>query len=504
MDAKGGSPGEPSPGTPRPSATRQAVGRGRVPRSPRPGPRPPRGCPGRRGNRKCGLSHPPPLASDPGPDPLESRTDWKRTGDLGRVHVEVWGRQRRILRTVRRRYRVFDQQFGERSSDPLVATGPRALARSNLELGRSVRSVLMGAAGEPSGRPHEVWSRTVTLWWRSMADDSMAFLDHAAEVAVTDPIELTVRELIAHWGAKRRGVWVVDRIEEDLAAKGLTTEPLFADAWIDGPVRVVAVSRAEAGGDDSAIQRAEGASPSDLDISLRVGSLPSANTAVVSVPPDATLTLAQSLMLRYDYSQLAVMSGERELRGAISWESIAQAQLRDPRCSLARALIRTEPVELDDDLLSLIPRIVSSGFVFVRASDRRLSGIVTMADLSLEFSSLATPFFLLGEIERRLRRKIDQCFESGELERLRDSTDSNREVAAASDLTFGEYGRLIQSPENWARLGWAVDRNTFNAALDEVRQIRNEVMHFSPDQLEGWQVDSLKNFIRWLRILEPS
>ncbi|MHB1486645.1 MAG: CBS domain-containing protein [Acidimicrobiales bacterium] len=337
-----------------------------------------------------------------------------------------------------------------------------------------------------------------------MPDDSKAFLDHAAQAAVTDPIELTVRGLIAHWDAKRRGVWVIERIEGDLAQKGLTTDPSFADAWIDGPVRVVAISRGAVVGDDSTNERAEVASPSALDISLRVGSLPSANTAVVSVPPDASLTLAQSLMLRYDYSQLAVASGERDLRGAISWESIAQAQLQNPGCSLTRALIWAEPVELDHDLLALIPRIVSSGFVFVRASDRRISGIVTMADLSLEFSSLATPFFLLGEIERRLRRKVDQCFEPVEFEDLRDGTDSTREVVSASELTFGEYGRLIQNPEKWERLGWPVDRKTFSSALDEVREIRNEVMHFSPDQLEGWQVDALKNFIRWLRILEPS
>ncbi|MFN8124665.1 MAG: hypothetical protein U0237_19835 [Thermoleophilia bacterium] len=56
-----------------------------------------------------------------------------------------------------------------------------------------------------------------------------------------------------------------------------------------------------------------------------------------------------------------------------------------------------------DDLIALIPRIISESFVFVLGADETIAGIVTMADLSEQFATLANPFFLLGEIERRLR-----------------------------------------------------------------------------------------------------
>jgi superfamily I DNA and RNA helicase len=77
------------------------------------------------------------------------------------------------------------------------------------------------------------------------------------------------------------------------------------------------------------------------------------------------------------------------------------------------------------------------------------------------------------------------------------------DLVGAHDLTFGEYERLLESPDRWERLGWAIDRQTFCGALREIREIRNDVMHFSPDPLEESQIDSLRVFIKWLRVLDP-
>ena len=337
-----------------------------------------------------------------------------------------------------------------------------------------------------------------------MKEDVTDFLRTASERAGSDPIEITIRELIGHWGAQRRGYSVSDRINSELAEAGLETDPPFQDGWIDGSVKLVPWELPPPASDvHSDSKRSE--SPTDLDTTLRVGSLPSSHGGVTSVPPEASLVVAESVMLRYDFSQLAVMIDpeSRDLRGAASWESIAQAQLRDSQCSLLDALIPSDPVDLDDDLLGLIPRIVASGFVFVRAKDRRISGIVTMADLSLEFSNLATPFFLLGEIERRLRRRINECFDEEELGVAKDQEDQDRQIFSADDLTFGEYGRLLENPDRWTKLGWPVDRKTFTAGLDEIREIRNDIMHFSPDPLAETQLYALKAFIKWLRILDP-
>jgi hypothetical protein len=241
----------------------------------------------------------------------------------------------------------------------------------------------------------------------------------------------------------------------------------------------------------------------DDDITLTVGSIEAASRGVESVPLDDTLKHAQSVMMRYDYSQLAVLSGPRSVRGAISWESIAQERLRNPQAERVRdCLIPPKLVRPGDHLLDVVPDVVDRGFVFVQAPDSSLSGILTMADLSVQFAALANPFVLVGEIERWMRRALDSALTPGELARAVDPDDPDRDIESAANLTLGEMIRVLQFPENWERVGWAAaDRNVFLEALNDVRRIRNETMHFSPDPLSEEDLESLSKFLRWIRHL---
>ena len=63
--------------------------------------------------------------------------------------------------------------------------------------------------------------------------------------------------------------------------------------------------------------------------------------------------------------------------------------------------------------------------------------------------------------------------------------------------------RLFEYPERWDKTGWQVDRKIFIEALNQARELRNDVLHFSPDPLDDDQLDELRRFIRWLRILDP-
>jgi restriction system protein len=331
------------------------------------------------------------------------------------------------------------------------------------------------------------------------------FLEKASAQADGSPVELTIRELLAIWGAKRRGVWIVDRIKRDLRNFGLATLPPFEEEWIDNRIQIVPRSRAAVANalhDPDARPPTIDDPPPLPEVGLRVGVLKSASSKVEFVAPDSDVSLATSIMLRYDYSQLAVMSGERTIRGAVSWESIAKAGVRRAGQSLSDAVIAATIVNLDDDLLAQIPRIYDVGFVFVRDREQKICGIVTTADLSLEFGKLATPFFLIGEIERRLRRLVSDHFSADELAALGD-LDGRTEITTPHDTTLGDLQRLFGDRNNWPRLGWAIDRGQFIAALNEVREIRNEVVHFSPDPLTDDQQAALHNFLNWLRILDP-
>lgn len=340
-----------------------------------------------------------------------------------------------------------------------------------------------------------------------MADDLSKFLEDAAQRAASDPIAVSIRDLLAHWGQKRRGYWVAYRIERDLEAAGLTTEPHFNTGWIDNVVRLVPLRLA--GGDrpspadEPGIESLEsGDEAQPPEVGLQIRSLQSATRGVCSVPPQSDLLHVQSLMLSRDYSQIAVLAGTRDLQGAVTWESVARAKLKDPNAGFADCIVRAQTVRLDEDLLPLIPRINDAGYVFVADERREVCGIVTPTDITLEFATLARPFFLIGEIERRLRRAIDDKFPPGELATAVDPSDGDRHVESADDLTFGEYLRLLEKPDCWSRMEWPAERVVFVQALRDVVNARNEVMHFSPDPLEEERIDGLRIFIDWLRFLD--
>jgi hypothetical protein len=53
------------------------------------------------------------------------------------------------------------------------------------------------------------------------------------------------------------------------------------------------------------------------------------------------------------------------------------------------------------------------------------------------------------------------------------------------------------APARWEHLGWLSDRRVFINALVEVRQIRNDIMHFDPGPPDTKPLDA---FLDWLRL----
>ena len=64
---------------------------------------------------------------------------------------------------------------------------------------------------------------------------------------------------------------------------------------------------------------------------------------------------------------------------------------------------------------------------------------------------------------------------------------------------MGEYQRILDDPGVWAGLGWPLDRSAFIERLDEIRQIRNDVMHFKPDPPPAGTIDKLRKLNSLLR-----
>lgn len=317
----------------------------------------------------------------------------------------------------------------------------------------------------------------------------------------------TARELLGWAGVSRRGRRVVSIIRRDLRNAGLRTRPDFEYAYIDEPI---VFSLEEDVTDPPSSSDTLPAPVPEVTVNAgaaadpiyRIGILESANLPPVSVGLQTSMKEAITMMLYHDFSQLPVMQGERDLRGAISWRSIGQSLALGKLCvSVSECMEAATAIASDTSLFAAIPTIAEKEYVFIVDSTRKIVGIVTTTDLSLQFRVLAEPFLLLGEIENHLRHLSDGKFTAAELASVRDPGDSGRTIEDLSDLTFGEHLRLLQNPARWQALGLSIDRGVFVKLLDGVRTIRNDVMHFDPDGVEPNELVQLRNFSRLLATL---
>lgn len=310
---------------------------------------------------------------------------------------------------------------------------------------------------------------------------------------------VTVRELLSWFSAQRRGYWVVMMIRDTLTAAGLETKPDFESAYIDSEITFALA------GAVAAVPQGEATATPQLyaDPTYRISKLAAANSPPVCVPPDARLQEAITLMLTYDFSQLPVMTNERDVKGVISWTSIgARLSLGKQGQHVREFMDSHQEIRADASLFQAIPLIVQHQYVLVRGADNRITGIVTASDLSLQFQQLAEPFLLLGEIENHIRWIIDGRFSKEELADARVPGDTDRQVAGVADLTFGEYIRLLENQARWVRLNLPIDRVTFCEQLDRIRLVRNDVMHFDPDGIPQEDLNRLRDFAKFLGKLQ--
>jgi CBS domain-containing protein len=337
---------------------------------------------------------------------------------------------------------------------------------------------------------------------------------------------ITVRDFLGHFGAERRGAVRVEQIRRILDSLDLQTEPDFETVWIDEtiwlrlkdgipPTETIGMSTDQSGNDHGsmgseeivlestpsavrqALEQSESAPTSaepdapdrsdeseSSDPTFRIGSLPAANKTLVVVNQDDLITTAVTLMLQHDFSQLPVMQGEREVKGMITWKSICSRLAFDCKCErVADCREDARIVDANRTLFDAIPTIVEYGYVLVRQRDRKITGLVTASDLSLQFHALTEPFLLLREIELHVRRLMRGKLSADDFSSNTGSAVPSHMPQDIPDLTFGECVRLFQNPQTWAKLNLKIDSTVLTKLLDEVRVIRNDVMLAVCDRL---------------------
>ena len=357
-----------------------------------------------------------------------------------------------------------------------------------------------------------------------------------------------VRKILRMDGAERRGIAISRRIAEKLENNGLKTVPDFQSAWIDAllSIRLATESansedRSKAGpsftdasvetdvsetlldgdqsdsssGDEEPSKASAPVGPllnspagdagvvevtaaTSIDAILRISSIPSANRGVVTVLEADSISKATTLMSLEGYSQLAIMQGVREVRGMITWESIARRSMLTPPQTVGDCRVDAQVINSDASLFDAFEAIERFGYVLARSKERTITGIVTATDFAAELNQHSYAFICLRTIEMLIRKKLHPRLSSLDLTTLEEHSRARVE-AKPTLLTFGENARLLQRDEIWARLSVSIDRNLFNERLLEISEVRNEVMHFSPDPLDANQKKSLKQMEDFLR-----
>jgi CBS domain-containing protein len=308
-------------------------------------------------------------------------------------------------------------------------------------------------------------------------------------------------------GASRRGWKVVEAINRMLEDYEVICEPEFGSAWIYGPIEIRPKPKVAAGKPGSSII--------DKDPTPRLSLLRAANLSAIKKAGegiglvvairDMPLDQAVTLMIYHNFSQLPIMSGEKSVEGIVSWKSIGQALALGKKCNIVSDC-KDDAIVLDYDepLFKAFKIIHEKEVVLVKQKDGTISGIVTATDLGEQFISMAEPFLIVEQIENHIRRLFDQKFSPEDLASLSSRNGTVQGINSLSELSFGAYVRIAENPKLFAKLGLSIDRGIFAKRLEEVRKVRNEVMHFNPDGIRGEDLEKLRQTLHFLHTINTT
>lgn len=322
---------------------------------------------------------------------------------------------------------------------------------------------------------------------------------------------VTIRTFLGWFDAKRRTASNVAYIDDKLATVGIRTVPHYTNIWVDTPITFELISthpiEIKDGGDIPSTSTEGAISSQEIDAlapdpTFRIGHIASANKPPVYIKPNASLLEATTLMLSRNFSQLPVMTSDREVKGVISWESIgARSAMGLSGGDVQAYMDDHREISSAASLFSAIRTIVEYNYVLVRSPTRKISGIVTSSDVALQFEEISTPFLLMAEIENSIRSLIAAKLSLTDIRKACQEEYLPKNFTQVSELSFGNYVRILENSENWHKIGLQLDRPTFCAELIEVNDIRNDVMHFDPDPLSDDSLAKLRNMAKLLDLL---
>jgi len=314
----------------------------------------------------------------------------------------------------------------------------------------------------------------------------------------------TPKIMVELFGAGRRGWRVIEAVNEQLKNYDLFTIPEFGSAYFYGDIEVLPKptfgNSKDSDNDESVdpIPRLSLLKAANIN-NIKDGEL---EIGLISVNRETTLTEAVTLMLKYNFSQLPILSGKRDVEGLISWRSIGTAISLGKEClKVGDCKEDVVTLNLTEPLFKAVKVILEKEVVLVSEKDKTICGIVTSTDIGEQFIDLSEPFLLLEQIENHVRRLLNGKLTLEEIKSVLDLTMLEKPLNDFSDLSFGHYIRIIENEKNFSKLKLKIDRSILCKMLDETRMIRNEVMHFNSEAMKPKDIDSLRQTLNFLHII---
>lgn len=314
------------------------------------------------------------------------------------------------------------------------------------------------------------------------------------------PWVATPTEIVNLYGYSKRSPRIVNEVNLLLENKGLIIEPDFENTYCYSPV-IIKLNRDEKELEDKIEE------PITHDPVPRLSRLKSANlydaisetSKLITVNRETTIKEAVTLMMQNNYSQLPIVANKgRKLEGIISWRSIGKAisMNRNPQ-RVFDCREDLEPVKLDLPLLEVMDKVQRDEVVVVKNREEIICGIVTASDIAEEFKRHAEAFFLIEQIEKQIRHLLKDCLIHDILVCL-DAEKLDKDVNDIYDLSFGHYVLALERDDFFEKLNLGIEKSVFVKGLHDVRLIRNDVMHFSPDPMCSEDIEKLGNFAKFL------
>ena len=316
-------------------------------------------------------------------------------------------------------------------------------------------------------------------------ENTMQFKELAQQIREIGAKQFTVRQLLGLFGQYRRGRHVAAEIRRALKREKLETDPSFEIVHLDASVLLRSKSAETLKQEKTAVVEGTADTTEAREVVLTIGQLKKANQAPMRVSRHDTVAKAITLMMQNDVAYLAVMGGDRSVDGILSWRTIGKAgAAKRASNTVQHYLAPVRIVEIGTPLFDAVRDIVEGEAVLVKAKDQTICGLVSARDIANEFVTLSEPFLFLEQIENHLRAILERAkLKLSEIKELVNPTDTDRieKVNSIDDLSFGETARAFGREDIWNKVHLLLDRAAFYNGLEEVRSIRNKVMHFHPD-----------------------